>query len=85
MNQMATNYRHVSQPRFIRENIEIIRSRETGGEVRCVTCHGPALGRGELAGILGISTSTLSKWLRREPIRQDIADKIRAAVKAVHE
>ena len=85
MNQMSTMYQHVSRPRFIREHIEIIRSRENGGEIRCDTCHGPALGRGEFAQIVGVSPSTLAKWLRCEPIRQDIADKIRSAVKEVRE
>lgn len=84
MNVMAVNHARVTSPRFMRENIEIVRA-TGGGDIRCVTCHGPAVGRGEFAAAIGVSPSTLAKWLRKEPIRQDIADKIRAAVKAVHE
>ncbi len=81
---MATNYRHVSRPSFIREHIEIVRT-IGGGEIRCDTCFLSPLTKKEFADIVGCNVSTLSKWLRREPIRQDIADRIRKAVKAVHE
>ena len=81
---MASNFTRTTSPRFLRENIEIIRN-TMGGELRCVTCHGPAVTKGDFANVVGVSPSTLSKWMRREPIRQDIADKLRNAVKAVHE
>ena len=44
MNVMATNHRRVTDPRWIQKHIEIVR-KTSGGEIRCVTCHGPAITR----------------------------------------
>lgn len=84
---MALNHQRVTNPRFIREHIELVRHAAPGwGGIRCDTCHGPALTKAELAGVIGVSTSTLTNFLNKRSLtRADIADKIRNAVKAVHE
>jgi DNA invertase Pin-like site-specific DNA recombinase len=70
--------------KWIREHLILVR-RTSGGTLECDTCGLAALTKTELADLLGIGTGTLYKFLGKQPIRQDIADKIRDSVKAVHE
>lgn len=56
------------------------------GSFICVTCGGVGSVNSEaIARLAGTSSSTVRKWLRREPVRQDIADRIRSVVLRVEE
>jgi len=82
---IGDNRDRIRTAKWVREHLILVRRREGAGSLECDTCKLPALTKWELATVLGISPSTLAKFLGHRPIRQDIADKIRDSVKAVHE
>lgn len=55
------------------------------GMFTCPCCGGNVVNTAECARIIGVGAQTLSKWLRREPIRQELANKIRSAFLRVEE
>lgn len=55
------------------------------GSVLCLTCGGYIGGLTKVAAAIGVSASTLNKWLKRETIRQDLADRIRSAFARIEE
>lgn len=54
------------------------------GWIACDTCGNGVVSREELARIAGVSPASVSKYLNREPLRPDVAERIKATVKEVH-
>lgn len=69
--------------RFLREHGVADRTITPGGGVVCDTCGGYVVSKAELAGVAGVPPAAASKWLRREPVRPDVAAKLERTVKAV--
>jgi len=55
------------------------------GYVACETCGHSVLSTAEVAEIVGVGDASVSKWLKRESVRADIAAKLHASFKAVRE
>lgn len=55
------------------------------GSVVCRHCGGYIGGLSKVADVIGVSTSTLSKWLQRGNVREDLARRIRASFARVEE
>lgn len=87
MNVMTAGPR--MNPKFIREHVILERKGPYDGGYRmsgfivCDTCHSLVLSNADLGAAIGVGATSISRFLKREPIREDIAAKIRASVKAV--
>lgn len=55
------------------------------GYVQCRHCGGNVGSIARIATAIGVSSSTLSKWLKRETIRQDLATLVRSAFARIEE
>lgn len=51
----------------------------SSGHVDCIHCGGYVGNTNEIGRVIGVAPGTLSKWLRRLPVRQEIASRIRAS------
>lgn len=86
MSVMAANHRRVTNPRWIAQNIEIVRWSSGGGSLRCATCHCSPLTQQEFADAVGVSPSAVSAFLRQGTGRPDVIAKMVGAVaRVVHE
>ena len=86
---------NVENPRFLKEHGVAVREgpRTENGEmviastgyVACETC-GSYLGPTyAVARTIGVSEGMLRKWLTGQPVRPDVATRIRSSFKAVHD
>lgn len=57
----------------------------SSGSVECKTCGGYLGNINQIARAIGVSPGSFSKWLRRQSVRQDIAERIRASFARVGE
>lgn len=84
MSYMAVNYARVSNPKWIREHIEIVRYVDSfgpaGGSAQCVDCGLSPLTQRELANIIGVPLSAFSAFLNRGAGRPDVIRKIERSV-----
>lgn len=55
------------------------------GFIQCRHCGGNLGSLARIAAVIGVSSSTLSKWLKREAVRPDIAGRIRSAFWSIEE
>lgn len=73
-------------PGWVRSNVVARRADPRGaGGFTCHCCGGHTHSIADMAQVIGVSSSTLSRWLKREAVRQDVAERIRAAFLRVEE
>lgn len=53
------------------------------GYIGCDSCGGYVVSKEEFANVVGVSPGVVSKWLRREPVRSDIAARMAGALRGV--
>ena len=73
-------------PGWVKRNV-VVRRAKSGSvhSIECSTCGGYTHSIADLAQVIGVSTGALSKFLRRETVRADIAALIRSSVLRVEE
>lgn len=57
----------------------------TNGHLYCISCGGPAMSLAEFANVAGVKPRDVSSFLNHRPIREDIAERIRAHLHHVDE
>jgi hypothetical protein len=89
MSTMSVNYTRVADPRWIRENIVIVRVRSAYGgadgfgSIECAACGCHPLTQRELADAIGVKLTQLTDFLHGRSNRPDVMAKITASVKEV--
>lgn len=77
--------------KFLKEHVVATRKGEhhgaiyTTGFLECDTCGSSMFNLADTSQLIGVGSGSLSKWLKRENVRVDIGDKIRASFLRVEE